>query len=386
MPDESLRTGDAVTFSLPVVDDLIAVLLASGRTVLGPVVRDGAVVLGELGSGADLARYVVEEQEKGRYRLHPEAGAAFGYTHGPDSVKRALHPPACDLVRARRAERSFSAEGAPPPRAPLALFGLRGCDLAALRVLDRALLGGPSADPVYAARRDGAFVVALTCTRPGGTCFCASMGTGPRPEGIFDIRLTELRETGEPRLLAEAGSARGAALLAAVPHDPAPEADLAAAERIAGAAARAQKRKLETDGLEALLSRAWEHPQFDEVARRCLACGSCTLVCPTCFCTTVGDRTDLSGAEAVRTRRWDSCFSPDYSFLHGGSVRSSIRARYRQWLMHKLATWTEQFGLSGCVGCGRCITWCPAGIDLTEEAWALGRTTGTPEGSPHGNA
>ena len=386
MPEESLHPGDAVTLPLPAVDDLLAGLLATGRTVLGPVVRDGAVVLGEIRAAADLARNVADEQEKGRYRLRAEPGAAFAYTHGPDSVKRALHPPACDLVRARLADRSFGVDAPPPSGAGLALFGLRSCDLAALRVLDRVLLGGAWADPVYASRRDGAFLVAFTCTRSGGTCFCASTGTGPRPEGPFDVRLTELGGPGGPRLLAEAGSARGAALLSGVPHRPAPEADRAAAEQAADAAARGQKRRLNTDGLAARLGTAWEHPRFDDVARRCLGCGSCTLVCPTCFCTTVEDRSGLAGTEAVRTRRWDSCFSPDHSYIHGGSVRTSVRARYRQWLLHKLATWTEQFGLAGCVGCGRCITWCPAGIDLTEEAWALGRSTGAPEESPDGNA
>jgi ferredoxin len=95
------------------------------------------------------------------------------------------------------------------------------------------------------------------------------------------------------------------------------------------------------------------------------------MACPTCFCTTVDDVTDLTGSQAVRSRRWDSCFSMDFSYIHGGSVRSSGASRYRQWLTHKLASWQDQFGASGCVGCGRCITWCPVGIDLTEEVEAI---------------
>jgi ferredoxin len=95
------------------------------------------------------------------------------------------------------------------------------------------------------------------------------------------------------------------------------------------------------------------------------------MVCPTCFCTTVEDTADLAGTDAVRRRVWDSCFSVEYAYIHGGSIRPTPRARYRQWLTHKLDSWQEQFGMSGCVGCGRCITWCPVGIDLTEEIAAI---------------
>jgi Fe-S-cluster-containing hydrogenase component 2 len=127
-------------------------------------------------------------------------------------------------------------------------------------------------------------------------------------------------------------------------------------------------RSLDIDGLEEAIIRGLEQPRWDDVASRCLACGNCTLVCPTCFCTTMEDWTDLSGASAERRRKWDSCFSMDFSYIYGGHIRRTVRARYRQWLTHKLATWREQFGTAGCVGCGRCIAWCPAGIDITEEA------------------
>jgi sulfhydrogenase subunit beta (sulfur reductase) len=378
MTDDRLRPGDAVTIALEALDGLVAGLRRRGRTVLGPVVRDGAVVLGELESAADLARGVVDAQEPGLYRLQPAPdGHAFAYSHGPDSFKRVLHAPELTLFRARRDERSFSLSDPPAPPS-LAAFGIRACDLAALRVQDRVFLGGPFTDPAYAARREDLFLVALACTRSGGTCFCASVGTGPHPEGPFDVRLTELDGDGATRLLAEAGTPRGADLLAEVPHDAATGADRAAAENALARAAASQRRSLPVDGLAERLRANYEHPHWDDVARRCLACGNCTQVCPTCFCTTVEDATDLAGTEAVRTRRWDSCFAPDFSYIHGGSVRPSIRARYRQWLMHKLATWTEQFGVSGCVGCGRCITWCPARIDLTEEVRAL-RGAGHPE-------
>ncbi|MBF0393567.1 MAG: 4Fe-4S dicluster domain-containing protein, partial [Alphaproteobacteria bacterium] len=114
-----------------------------------------------------------------------------------------------------------------------------------------------------------------------------------------------------------------------------------------------------------------EHPRWDEVAKRCLTCGNCTMVCPTCFCTTVDDVTDLGGTRTERVRSWDSCFTLDFSYIHGGSVRNEGSSRYRQWITHKLSSWHDQFGSSGCVGCGRCITWCPVGIDITEEVGAI---------------
>jgi ferredoxin len=195
------------------------------------------------------------------------------------------------------------------------------------------------------------------------------MGTGPRARAGFDLALTEL--AGPHRFLVEVATAEGERRLAALaPGAALPEDDRAAAEAHARAAAT-MGRRLDTGGIKELLYRNQEHPRWDEVAGRCLSCTNCTLVCPTCFCSTVEDGSDLSGEEAVRTRRWDSCFTLDHSYLHGGSVRASVRSRYRQWLTHKLASWIDQFGTSGCVGCGRCITWCPAAIDITEEVAAL---------------
>jgi len=130
-------------------------------------------------------------------------------------------------------------------------------------------------------------------------------------------------------------------------------------------------RRLDTSDLPELLLDNLDHPQWDEVAERCLSCTNCTMVCPTCFCSDVQDVSSLTGEENERVRVWDSCFNPDFSHVHGGNLRPNIRARYRQWLTHKLGAWHGQFGMSGCVGCGRCITWCPVGIDLTAEVAAI---------------
>jgi len=210
------------------------------------------------------------------------------------------------------------------------------------------------------------------------------MNTGPRAESGFDLALTEILDRERHFFVVQAGSERGAKLLARLPRREALAEALAAADAVVARTAAAMGRELRTEGLAELLLRNLEHPRWDEVAARCLACANCTMVCPTCFCTSVEDTTDLSGQTAERVRRWDSCFTTDFSHLHGGPVRASARSRYRQWMTHKLATWVEQFGSSGCVGCGRCITWCPVGIDLTEEARAIRQSDGARKGKDHG--
>jgi ferredoxin len=255
---------------------------------------------------------------------------------------------------------------------------VRACELNAIAIQDRVFLGGPYRDRNYGMRRAQVFIVAVDCGKAGGTCFCASMGTGPKVEAGFDLALTELCEAERHLFVIEIGSRDGAELIEALPHRPASEAEIAAAAVVVARTRGMMGRSLETEGLKELLQANPEHPRWDAVAERCLACGNCTMVCPTCFCTTVEDTTDLDGETAERVRRWDSCFTLDFSYLHGGSVRSSTRSRYRQWMTHKLAHWFDQFGTSGCVGCGRCITWCPVGIDITEEAAAIRAAPASP--------
>jgi sulfhydrogenase subunit beta (sulfur reductase) len=354
-------------------DALFAALARRNYTVVGPTVRDQAIVYDELASSADLPRGWTDEQDGGHYRLRRrDDDALFGFAVGPHSWKRYQLPPEVRLWRARRDADGGLTDIEEPPREPAryAFLGARSCELHAMGILDRVLLGGPHSDPADRARREDVFVVAVQCGQAGGTCFCVSMGTGPTADSGYDLALTEILDDGH-YFVVDVGSELGAAVLAELPH-----AGAAAQEQDAAAAAHARAaeqmgRELDVTDIKGLLYGNYEHPRWDDVADRCLTCGNCTMVCPTCFCTTVEDVTELDGEHVERHQRWDSCFTIDYSHVHGGAVRSSARSRYRQWMTHKLATWIDQFGSSGCVGCGRCITWCPVGIDITEEVRAI---------------
>lgn len=352
--------------------ELMSALRARGYEVVGPTPRDGAIVYQPISSDAELPIGLTDAQEPGRYRLEKrDDQAVFGYATGPSSFKQYFHVPEERLFRVHREGKSLRFVPEPVVTPKLALFGARGCDLAALAVLDRVLVADRYRDERYAARRSDVIVVAVHCGSPSTSCFCTSMGTGPRAGGPWDLALTELVE-GDHRFVVETGSAVGVTLVRELELASASVTERVRAAKVPVTTAERITRRLDTVGLRERLAANPGAPRFDEVAKRCLACANCTQVCPTCFCTTLDDFTELDGASAERRRRWDSCFTLDFSHVHGGPVRPSTAARYRQWLTHKLSTWHDQFGTSGCVGCGRCITWCPVGIDITEEAAAVG--------------
>jgi ferredoxin len=353
----------AYTLEREALDRLLGAIRARGFKLVGPVARDGAICYDDIESAADLPAGWTDEQEGGTYRLRRrEDDALFGYNVGPQSWKKYLFPPAARLSPAEQ-----------EPATRFAFIGVRACELNAIAIQDRVFLGGRHRDPQYAARREGAFIVAVNCGQAGNTCFCTSMGAGPRATAGFDLAMTELVAAGQ--FLVEVGTERGAEIIAELGCRAASDAEAGAADEISERTAAAMGRSMPEVNLRDLLLDNLDHPRWDDVADRCLTCGNCTMVCPTCFCFSVEDVSGLAGQEPERHRSWDSCFTIDHSYLHGGPVRSTARSRYRQWMTHKLATWTDQFGTSGCVGCGRCITWCPVGIDITEEATAIAADT-----------
>lgn len=349
---------------------LIDALIADDRLVIGPTIEEHAIVYNEIQSVDDLPRGWTDVQAPGSYRLERRGDdALFGYVVGPHSWKQFLFPPLTIVATADRASTDEAWNMQTPeedvPRH--AFLGVRACELAAIAVQDRVFLEGPYVDPVYKARREAAFVVAVNCTQAADTCFCQSMNTGPKCKAGFDLALTEIADG----FLVEVGSSAGKTILQSIATDPAESEHHRLATGAQQQAVSQISKTLNTDGIRDLLLGNPEHSRWEDVAKRCLSCTNCTMVCPTCFCSTVTDVADLNGNHVDRERQWDSCFNIDFSFMNGGVVRNDVRSRYRQFLTHKLASWHDQFRESGCVGCGRCITWCPPGIDLTEEVAAI---------------
>ncbi|MCC9608346.1 4Fe-4S dicluster domain-containing protein [Blastopirellula sp. JC732] len=356
------------------------------RTIL-PKVADGAVIYDEAEDASALPIGVIDEQDAARYRLR-ESGQSgyFDYVVGPHAVKQYLFPPVETLLRADRVDGAWSFETPKPECEPTAIIGVRACDLHAIAIQDRVFLEGAYVDEGYRARREKLVLIAVNCRRAAITCFCHSMGTGPAVKRGFDLSLTELEE----EFAVEVGSSLGSEVMAACRWSPCTDSETgevrAIPERLErkmveggrgfvdGEDEAGNARELDIRGIRDLLVNNLDHKHWDAVAERCLSCANCTMVCPTCFCASVDEVSDLTGDHVSRERTWGSCFNAEHSYMNSGVVRHTIRSRYRQWLVHKLATWIDQFDTSGCVGCGRCITWCPVGIDLTEEVAAIRET------------
>jgi sulfhydrogenase subunit beta (sulfur reductase) len=352
------------------LDALLTSLSHRGYRLVGPTVRDGAIIVDAIDGLQDLPRGTGDDHDPARYKLTQRNDEAFfGFALSPTPWKRFFVPPKISLWNATRSGKSFTtAEPDEEAHAPLALIGIRPCDLHAIERQDDVYLREGSMDRRYGKARSTAFTVVVQCTTPADTCFCASMGTGPFTESGFDIALTELAGDGRHLFLARSGSPKGREVLDALPREEATEADRSREEELRARAGSSFVRTLDAGRARESLKANVESPLWDDIARRCLTCANCTMVCPTCFCFTVEDVTDLGGNYAERRRRWDSCYTTEFTKVAGGNIRPSPRSRYRQWITHKLSYWYDQFGSAGCVGCGRCITWCPVGIDITVEA------------------
>lgn len=343
-----------------------------GYTIVGPSIDQEAIVYNELQTVDQLPRGWTDEQAPGQYRLvQRDDDAWFGFVVGPHSWKKYLFPPKTTLLSAEKSDRGWAFVPRSADSTQYALLGVRACELAAIRIQDRVFLDGPYQDPLYRERRERLFIIAVNCTQAASTCFCTSMKTGPKCETGFDLALTEI----DSGFVCEVGTEIGQQVVLACSPTEATAAQIQAASDARQQALDQITRQMTTSDLPGLLLNNLNHPRWKEVGERCLSCTNCTMVCPTCFCSSVTDVTDLNTGTVDRERTWDSCFNPDFSYLGGAPVRSDTPSRYRQWLTHKLDSWHDQFGTSGCVGCGRCITWCPVGIDLTEEVAAIRETT-----------
>ena len=351
---------------------LLQKLSKCGYAILGPKLGEGAIIYDEINSIEDLPAGWTDEQDAGKYRLKQRKdNSLFGYVIGPHSWKKFLFPPRLKLMEAEKAGKSFEIIPISEKPPKYAFLGVRACEMNAIFIQDKVFNNSMFSDSFYNKVRNNSFIIAVNCTNAAKTCFCVSMKTGPKVNSGYDIVLTEIIIEKEHYFTLETGSEKGEEFIDGLEMKPAGESEANKQAKAIQNAELKMGRQLDTTDIKELFYCNIDSPQWNEVANRCLNCANCTMVCPTCFCSTVEDVTDLIGNHAERWRRWDSCFSLDYSKVAGGNFRTTAKARYRQWITHKLASWIDQFGTSGCVGCGRCISWCPVGIDITEEVKKL---------------
>lgn len=350
-------------------EELLLLIKRAGYKLLGPTVRDEVIIYDELQSAQDLPIGWGDEQEPGHYRLRRRNDLAyFGYNLGPHSWKKYLFPPREKLWSARRQKNNIVIlEEAPPAEEKMAFIGVRACEIQGIVVLDKVFNTKLAIYQQYQRRRDNTFILAVNCTTAANTCFCASMDAGPAVKGGYDIAVTEVIDETQHYFLVVSGSPEGETYCDALGLSPAKPEERQLADRHVQRTKEKMIRKVDNEHVHEVLMNSWNSKQWDEVAARCINCANCTMACPTCFCSDTEDVVSLDASHVDRWQSWESCFNLSHSSIHGGSVRTSAQSRYRQWLTHKFGTWWDQFGVSGCVGCGRCITWCPVGIDVTEE-------------------
>jgi len=348
----------------PDLQALLDILRTRGYECIGPVARDGVIQYLPLTKISQLPQGLQDQQAPGKYRLVQQGHERlFAWANGSQGIKPFVFASKEVLWRcAQEGKGNLKFEDAKPRPHKIAIIGARACDIAALYIQDKHFLQDQYQDPYYAARRQGLAIVAVNCSHSADTCFCASTGDGPEVTYGFDISLSEL----DDGYLVEARSQFGGHLLQQLPTQPATDSQLNQAREQLHTAAK-QQRALPSRNLYQTLFARLEHKHWQQIEERCLACGNCTSVCPTCFCHAQTESPSIDGLHSEHRRHWDSCFNAGHSYIHGITIRATTAQRYRQWLTHKLGSWHEQYGRSGCVGCGRCISWCPVGIDITEE-------------------
>ena len=358
---------DQLEMPVAELDILIGRLVKLGYEVIAPTVRNDAILYREIEKAADLPRGIRDEQGPGTYRLiSSEETSYFSFNLGPDSWRSRLLPKSSKLFTGDKTDAGYELQEVVQPVRKQAFFGIRACELRAIAIQDGVFIDGAVTQSIYKQQRENTVFIAVNCTTAAATCFCPSFGIQAEAVSGFDVVLTEVYRPDRHYFVAAAGSEFGQELLAGL-GSPLTKAGTEERGQAIGQALNSMSRHIDEKQAAKDLKENKNHPHWDVVADRCLSCANCTRVCPTCFCTTVSDTTDLTGDHTERWLTWDSCFSGDHSYIHDNKVHGSTKSRYRQWLTHKISSWYEQFESSGCVGCGRCIAWCPAGIDLTEE-------------------
>jgi ferredoxin len=350
------------------LQQLFDVLHQQGFACVGPKQADNAIVYAEIQGVDDLPKGLEVDQSPGQFSMQQqEHDRHFSWANTAQAIKPLSFTSREVLWQCEKdAQGNLHFKQHMPPSRAIAIIGARACDLAALRLQEQHFLNPYAEDPWFKQRIGNLFIVAVHCSHAAATCFCHNTGDGPRASRDFDIAMHEL----DQGFILEAGSYSGEKILRKLALDKITAQHSKLAEEQINTTISRQTRTLPAEVKDILLQRL-EHPHWEKVGERCLSCGNCTAVCPTCFCHQQHDEFSMANNTGSHYREWSSCFTHNHGYISGHSLRPTTARRYRQWLTHKFANWYEQYGRSGCVGCGRCITWCPVGIDVTVELKAL---------------
>ncbi|HFE39319.1 MAG TPA: sulfite reductase subunit A, partial [Gammaproteobacteria bacterium] len=337
----------------------------SGYLLLGPQLQRGAIVYDHFTSVKQLVQGIIDTQNPGEYSTKSTDNQRFfSWASAAQSLKPLCFSPRETLWKSKKtAQAELTFQEQKPITEAMAIIGAKACDLAGLALQDQHFLQQEYIDPYYEQRRNALFIVAVDCSHPATTCFCASTGDGPAVSINFDIRLSEL----DDGFIVTAGSQPGQLIVDTLQLSDASSIQLSEQARQLQSAVAQQTRSLPDKDVKNTLKKRQANPHWKNIGEQCLACGNCTATCPSCFCHSEHDESPLGADQVSHVRQWDSCFNQDHSYIHGIVIRAESKDRYRQWMTHKFSSWIEQYGRSGCTGCGRCITWCPVGIDVTKE-------------------
>ncbi|MGD0276344.1 MAG: 4Fe-4S dicluster domain-containing protein [Syntrophales bacterium] len=313
--------------------------ISEERLVFAPVKQEGQVLFKALEKGEEpLVRYANSKNAPKNF-FFPHTELMMKYTRTPKGM-------------------TFKEKG---PEAPEAvLFGVRPCDARSLVLLDRLFDQEKYRDNYYIERRARITVISMACVHPPyATCFCTSVDGAPVSSDGADILITDV----EDNYLVEFLSEKGQKYLSYFGNAAADEAAVARKEEIARQAASEIKSHIPAKEIKPILDVNFEHPFWNTIHQKCLACGTCTFLCPTCHCFDISD--EVKGADGIRIRNWDSCMFPLFTLeTSGHNPRTTQKERWRQRAMHKFKYYVDNFNAIACVGCGRCVMYCPVNIDI----------------------